>query len=83
MTSSEKNNNPVSQLGGHKDDKPGAKAPLASSQRHVGLREFGDWVQKLKRLEKDWKSEFAEAKTHEERAALYRDLIGKRNGPGS
>ncbi|MFG2811054.1 hypothetical protein [Streptomyces massasporeus] len=39
-----------SQLGGHKDDKPGAKAPLASSQRHVDLREFGDRVQKLKRL---------------------------------
>ncbi|MET9581395.1 hypothetical protein ABZY30_38570 [Streptomyces massasporeus] len=39
-----------SQLGGHKDDKPGAKAPLASSQRHVDLREFGDRVQKLKHL---------------------------------
>ncbi|MEU6474094.1 hypothetical protein ABZ927_35945 [Streptomyces massasporeus] len=83
VTSSEKNNNPVSHLGGHKDDKPGAKAPLASSQRHVDLREFGDWVQKLKRLEQDWKTEFAKARTHEERAALYRDLIGKRNGPGS
>ncbi|MEU3491530.1 eCIS core domain-containing protein [Streptomyces massasporeus] len=83
VTSSEKNNNPVSHLGGHKDDKPGAKAPLGSSQRHVDLREFGDWVQKLKRLEKDWKTEFAKATTHEERAALYRDLIGKRNGPGS
>ncbi|MFJ4277470.1 DUF4157 domain-containing protein [Streptomyces massasporeus] len=83
VTSSEKNNNPVSQLGGHKDDKPGAKAPLGSNQRQVDLREFGDWVQKLKRLEEDWKSEFAKARTHEERAALYRDLIGKRNGPGS
>ncbi len=83
VTSSEKNNNPVSQIGGHKDDKPGGKAPLGSSQRHVDLREFGDWVQKLKRLENDWKTEFAKAKTHEERAALYRDLIGKRNGPAS
>ncbi|MFF8394970.1 DUF4157 domain-containing protein [Streptomyces sp. NPDC016172] len=83
VTSSEKNNNPVSHFGGHKDDKPGAKAPLGSSQRHVDLREFGDWVQKLKRLEKDWKTEFAEAKTHEERAALYRDLIGRRGSAGA
>lgn len=27
LTSSEKNSNPVSQVGGHKDDRPGAKAP--------------------------------------------------------
>ncbi|MET9762303.1 DUF4157 domain-containing protein [Streptomyces sp. NPDC006372] len=83
LTSSEKNNNPVSHFGGHKDDKPGGKAPLASSQRHVDLEEFGDWVQKLKDLEQAWKAEFAQAKTHEERAALYRDLIGKRNGVGA
>ncbi|MGW0573365.1 eCIS core domain-containing protein [Streptomyces tauricus] len=78
LTSSEKNSNPVSQVGGHKDDKPGANAPLASSQRQVDLKEFGDWVQKLKDLEKDWKAGLEAAKTHEERAALYRDLIGKR-----
>ncbi|MFH8469235.1 DUF4157 domain-containing protein [Streptomyces sp. NPDC017991] len=78
LTSSEKNSNPVSQVGGHKDDKLGAKAPLGSSQRHVDLREFGDWVQKLKDLEKDWKAGLEAAETHEERAALYRDLIGKR-----
>ncbi|MFF6988786.1 DUF4157 domain-containing protein [Streptomyces sp. NPDC010273] len=79
VTSSEKNNNPVSQYGGHKDDKPGAGAPLRSSQRHVDLKEFGDWVQRLKDLEKDWKAELAKAKTDQERAALYRDLIGKRS----
>ncbi|WP_406454390.1 hypothetical protein OH768_16670 [Streptomyces sp. NBC_01622] len=28
----------------------------------------------------DWKSELAKAKTHEEQAALYRDLIGRRGG---
>ncbi|MFI6376063.1 DUF4157 domain-containing protein [Streptomyces sp. NPDC050546] len=83
VTSSEKNNNPVSQFGGHKDDKLAAKAPLGSSQRHVDLREFGDWVQKLKDLEQAWKTEWAKAKTPEERAALYRDLIGKRSGGGS
>ncbi|MFE7031243.1 DUF4157 domain-containing protein [Streptomyces sp. NPDC057621] len=83
LTSSEKNSNPVSQVGGHKDDKPGADAPLASSQRHVDLKEFGDWVQKLKDLEKDWKAALEAATTHEERAALYRDLIGKRGGSTS
>lgn len=80
ITSSEKNNNPVSQLGGHKDDKLGAKAPLEASQRLVDLKEFGDWVQKLKDLEKAWKTELAKAKTNEEKAALYRDLIGRRGG---
>lgn len=69
----------MSQHGGHKDDKPGADAPLRSSQRHVDLKEFGDWVQRLKDLEKDWKAELAKAKTDQERAALYRDLIGKRS----
>ena len=83
ITSSEKNSNPVSQFGGHKDDKPGGNAPLSSSQRHVDLEKFGDWVQKLKNLEKDWKAELAKAKTDEERAALYRDLIGKRSNTGS
>jgi hypothetical protein len=83
ITSSEKKNNPVSQFGGHKDDKPGADAPLASSQRHVDLDKFGEWVQRLKNLEKDWKAELAKAKTPEERAALYRDLIGKRTNTGS
>ncbi|MGC5562215.1 eCIS core domain-containing protein [Streptomyces sp. FR-108] len=83
LTSSEKNSNPVSQLGGHKDDKIGGKAPLESSQRHVDLREFGDWVQKLKDLEKDWKASLDAARTHEERAALYRDLIGKRSDSAS
>ncbi|MEU0071552.1 PE-PGRS family protein [Streptomyces sp. NPDC006332] len=83
VTSSEKNNNPVSQFGGHKDDKLGSKAPLSASQRHVDLKEFGDWVQKLKDLEKAWKNEWAKAKTPEERAALYRDLIGKRSSTGS
>jgi len=82
LTSSEKNSNPVSQVGGHKDDKPGAKAPLSSSQRHVDLQKFGDWVQKLKNLEKEWKTALGAAKTPEERAALYRDLIGKRNNVG-
>ncbi|MEW1640928.1 DUF4157 domain-containing protein [Streptomyces sp. NPDC091219] len=79
ITSSEKNSNPVSQFGGHKDDKLGAGAPLSSSQRHVDLKEFGDWVQRLKDLEKDWKAELAKARTDQERAALYRDLIGKRS----
>ncbi|MFI6460475.1 DUF4157 domain-containing protein [Streptomyces sp. NPDC050538] len=83
ITSSEKNSNPVSQFGGHKDDKPGGNASLGSSQRHVDLEKFGDWVQKLKNLEKDWKAELAKAKTDEERAALYRDLIGKRTNTGS
>ncbi|MGA5895306.1 eCIS core domain-containing protein [Streptomyces venetus] len=83
VTSSEKNNNPVSHFGGHKDDKPAAKAPLSANQRLVDLQEFGDWVQKLKDLEAAWKAEFAQAKTHEERAALYRDLIGKRNSADS
>jgi len=83
ITSSEKNNNPVSQFGGHKDDKPGGNAPLGASQRHVDLEQFGDWVQKLKDLEKDWKAALAKAKTDEERAALYRDLIGKRGNAGS
>jgi hypothetical protein len=80
VTSSEKNNNPVSQVGGHKDDKIGGDAPLHANQRLVDLREFGDWVRKLKDLEKDWKSELAKAKTHEEKAALYRNLIGRRGG---
>ncbi|MEV0742397.1 DUF4157 domain-containing protein [Streptomyces sp. NPDC050549] len=80
ITSSEKNNNPVSQFGGHKDDKIGANAPLASNQRLVDLKEFGDWVRKLKDLEKAWKTELAKAKTHKEQAALYRDLIGRRGG---
>jgi len=44
ITSSEKNNNPVSQFGGHKDGKIGAKAPLDRNQRLVDLKEFGDWV---------------------------------------
>ncbi|WP_406120620.1 DUF4157 domain-containing protein [Streptomyces sp. NBC_00989] len=83
ITSSEKNNNPVSQFGGHKDDKPGGNAPLSASQRHVDLEQFGDWVQKLKNLETDWKAELAKAKTDEERAALYRDLIGTRTNAGS
>lgn len=83
ITSSEKNSNPVSQFGGHKDDKPGGNAPLSASQRHVDLEKFGDWVQKLKDLEKDWKAELAKAKTDDERAALYRDLIGKRANTGS
>ncbi|WP_405974671.1 DUF4157 domain-containing protein [Streptomyces sp. NBC_00988] len=83
ITSSEKNNNPVSQFGGHKDDKLGANAPLSASQRHVDLEQFGDWVKKLKELEKVWKAELAGAKTDEERAALYRDLIGKRSNAGS
>ena len=80
VTSSEKNNNPVSQFGGHKDDKIGAAAPLDKNQRLVDLKEFGDWVKKLKDLEKAWKTELAKAKTHEEQAALYRDLIGRRGG---
>ncbi|MFD4554047.1 DUF4157 domain-containing protein [Streptomyces sp. NPDC058469] len=83
ITSSEKNNNPVSQFGGHKDDKVGADAPLGSSQRHVDLKDFGNWVQKLKDLEEDWKAALDKAKTSEERAALYRDLIGKRSNVGS
>ena len=83
LTSSEKNSNPVSQVGGHKDDKPGGKAPLSSSQRHVDMREFGNWVQTLKELEKEWKTALDAAKTHEERAALYRDLIGKRGNTAS
>lgn len=40
-------------------------------------------MQKLKNLEKDWTAELAKAKTDEERAALYRDLIGKRSNTGS
>ncbi|MGW6008528.1 eCIS core domain-containing protein [Streptomyces sp. NPDC055210] len=83
LTSSEKNSNPVSQVGGHKDDKPGGNAPLEASQRHVDLKGFGDWVQTLKDLEKDWKAGLAAAETHEERAALYRDLIGKRGDSAS
>ncbi|MFS8200824.1 DUF4157 domain-containing protein [Streptomyces sp. CWNU-52B] len=83
LTSSEKNSNPVSQVGGHKDDKPGAGAPLAVSQRKVDMGEFGDWVQKLKDLEKEWKTALDAAKSPEERAALYRDLIGKRGNIGS
>ncbi|WP_052347161.1 eCIS core domain-containing protein [Streptomyces prunicolor] len=83
ITSSEKNSNPVSQFGGHKDDKPGGNAPLSSSQRHVDLDKFGDWVQQLKDLEKAWKAELDKAKTDEERAALYRDLIGKRTNTDS
>ncbi|MBK3569468.1 hypothetical protein JHN47_37825 [Streptomyces sp. MBT62] len=70
----------MSQFGGHKDDKIGANAPLDKNQRLVDLKEFGDWVTKLKDLEKDWKTELAKAKTHEEQAALYRDLIGRRGG---
>ncbi|MFG2372625.1 hypothetical protein ACGFY9_14250 [Streptomyces sp. NPDC048504] len=31
---------------------PGGNAPLGASQRHVDLKEFGDWVQQLKDLEK-------------------------------
>jgi len=80
LTSSEKNNNPVSQFGGHKSDKLGGKAPLDKNQRLVDLTKFGNWMQRLKALEKDWKSELAKAKTHEEQAALYRDLIGRRSG---
>lgn len=34
-------------------------------------------------MEKDWKAALAKAKTSEERAALYRDLIGKRTNTGS
>jgi hypothetical protein len=83
ITSSEKNSNPVSQFGGHKDDKPGGNAPLSASQRHVDLEQFGDWVQRLKDLEKDWKTELANAETDEERDALYRGLIGKRGNVGS
>lgn len=83
ITSSEKRNNPVSMFGGHKDDKLGHDAPLSASQRHVDLKEFGDWVQRLKDLEKDWKAELDKAKSPEERAALYRDLIGRRGNVGS
>ncbi|MDV7216939.1 eCIS core domain-containing protein, partial [Streptomyces prunicolor] len=83
ITSSEKNSNPVSQFGGHKDDKPGGNAPLSASQRHVDLERFGNWLETLKDLEKDWKAALAKAKTPEERAALYRDLIGKRTNIGS
>ncbi|MFE3163037.1 DUF4157 domain-containing protein [Streptomyces sp. NPDC059224] len=78
--SSEKTANPFSNFGGHKDDKIGGDAPLSASQRYVDLRQFGDWLKKLKDLEADWKSELAKATTDEERAALYRDLIGKRSG---
>ncbi|MFD7710881.1 DUF4157 domain-containing protein [Streptomyces sp. NPDC059786] len=78
LTSSEKNNNPVSQIGGHKDDKPGADAPLSASQRYVDLQEFGDWVQRLKAMENEWTTALAAAKTDEERQALYRGLFGKR-----
>lgn len=80
LTSSEKNSNPVSQVGGHKDDKLGGKAPLEKNQRLVDLTRFGDWMQRLKTLEKDWKSELAGAKTDEEQAALYRDLIRRPGG---
>ncbi|MGW3101634.1 eCIS core domain-containing protein [Streptomyces sp. NPDC001100] len=80
LTSSEKNSNPVSQVGGHKDDKLGGKAPLDKNQRLVDLTRFGDWMQRLKDLEKDWKSALANAKTEEEQAALYRDLIRRRDG---
>ncbi|XUL91228.1 hypothetical protein ACQ86D_35250 [Streptomyces galilaeus] len=80
LTSSEKNSNPVSQVGGHKDDKLGGKAPLEKNQRLVDLARFGDWMQRLKTLEKDWKSELAGAKTDEEQAALYRDLIRRPGG---
>ncbi|MEV7386409.1 MULTISPECIES: DUF4157 domain-containing protein [unclassified Streptomyces] len=83
ITSSEKNNNPVSQVGGHKDDKIGNNAPLSASQRLVDMKEFGGWVAKLNELERNWKAAIAEAKTHEEKAALYRDLIGKRTNIGS
>lgn len=78
ITSSEKNNNPVSQFGGHKDDKPGGDAPLESNQRYVDLKEFGDWVAELKTLEDQWNSELGRAKTPEQRKALYRRLIGPR-----
>ncbi|WP_160159656.1 hypothetical protein [Streptomyces sp. 3213.3] len=60
--------------------KHGANTPLDRNQRLVDLKEFGDWVKKLNELEKAWKTEPASAKTHEERAALYRDLIGRRGG---
>lgn len=73
----------MSQFGGHKDDKPGGNAPLSASQRHVDLERFGNWLETLKDLEKDWKAALAKAKTPEERAALYRDLIGKRTNIGS
>ncbi|MEU9452712.1 DUF4157 domain-containing protein [Streptomyces sp. NPDC048277] len=77
--SSEKTANPFSNLGGHKDDKVAGGAPLEANQRLVDLREFGDWLATLKQLEKDWTAELEKAKTTEEKAALYRDLIGKRH----
>ncbi|WP_328498803.1 hypothetical protein OHS59_43160 [Streptomyces sp. NBC_00414] len=40
-------------------------------------------MQRLKNLEKEWKTALDAAKTHEERAALYRDLIGKRGNAAS
>ncbi|MFJ9345293.1 DUF4157 domain-containing protein [Streptomyces sp. NPDC101237] len=79
VTSSESRNNPVSQVGGHKDDKPGGNAPLSESQRYVDLKQFGDWVQKLNEVDATWRQEFDKAGTHAEKAALYRDLIGKRS----
>ncbi|MGW4456578.1 eCIS core domain-containing protein [Streptomyces albidoflavus] len=83
LTSSEKNNNPVSQIGGHKDDKPGGNAPLSASQRLVDLNDFGDWVQKLRDLEAQWDAALAAVKTPEQRTALYRDLIGRRTNIGT
>ncbi|MEV6593488.1 hypothetical protein, partial [Streptomyces acidicola] len=82
LTSSESNNNPVSQVGGHKDDKPAANAPLESSQRHVDLKDFGDWVQKLTDLEREWNTKMEAAKTPKDREDLYRSLIGKRGDRG-
>lgn len=83
LTSSEKNNNPVSQIGGHKDDKPGGNAPLSASQRFVDLNEFGDWVQKLRDLETEWDTALAAVESPEQRRALYRDLIGRRTNIGT
>ncbi|MFJ5641096.1 DUF4157 domain-containing protein [Streptomyces sp. NPDC093223] len=79
VTSSESRNNPVSQVGGHKDDKLGANAPLSASQRYVDLKDFGNWVQRLNEMDATWREEFGKAGTHAEKAALYRDLIGKRS----
>ncbi|MEW2703739.1 DUF4157 domain-containing protein [Streptomyces koyangensis] len=83
LTSSEKNNNPVSQIGGHKDDKPGGNAPLSANQRLVDLNEFGDWVQRLRDLEAQWNAALAAAETPEQSEALYRDLIGRRTNIGT
>ncbi len=73
----------MSQVGGHKDDKPGGNAPLSANQRLVDLNEFGDWVQRLRDLEAQWNAALAAVETPEQRTALYRDLIGRRTNIGT